>query len=155
MGKELPGENIEVILAEYDSLELGEVYDIAYKQEQRGNNGLALKIYEYAIARFGVTADDTPYERLMGSEIYTAIGRLYFMKEEYDRAEVSLCKAAGLDAGNFETWYWTGEVCYAKGFIRNAQTIFALVVEKSMDKLLIEKAQKRLDQLAKERISFN
>lgn len=147
MTKQLPGEDLEIILEEYDVLLLGDVYDIAGKQEKRGNTGLALKIYDYCATRFDVQLNDSPYERIMGSDIYTALGRLYFLKEVYDKAEVALCKAAELNAGNFEAWYWTAEVCVAKGFVQNAKTLFALVAEKSPDDTLIERSKKRLEEI--------
>lgn len=147
MVKKLPGENLEIILEEYDVLALGDVYDIAVKQENRGNSGLALKLYEYCIKRFAVGVQDAPYERAMGSDMYTALGHLYFLKEVYDKAEVALCKAAELNASNFEAWYWTAEVCVAKGFVQNAKTLFVLVAEKSPDEILIERAKKRLEEI--------
>ncbi len=146
MTKQLPGEDLEIILAEYDILLLGDVYDIAVKQEKSGNTGLALKIYDYCATRFDVQLNDTPYERIMGSDIYTALGRLYFLKEGYDTAEVALCKAAELNASNFEAGYWTAEICVTKGFFQNALTIFALVAEKTSDeKLRLKAIQRKMD----------
>ena len=147
MVKHLPGEEIELVLAEYDKQPLADVYDTANKQEQRGNTGLALKLYEYALERFEPTPKDPPYERAMGSEMYTAVGRLRFLKEEYVRAEVALCKASELNSGNMEAWYWTGEVCYANGFVPNAKTLLSMVLEKSSDIRLHDKARKRLAEM--------
>ncbi len=153
MSKKLPGEDLELILAEYDSLLLGDVYDIAVKQEERGNSGLALKIYEYAVKRFKVSCNDTTYERYMGAVMYTALGKLYFFKEEYDTAEVALYKAGELNAGNLEAFYWEAEICAAKGFIDNAKTLFRLVLEKSNNSTLIAQTQRRLNDFEKKVIN--
>ena len=149
MPKKLQGEEIDLILSEYDGLKLGDVFDVAQKQEQRGNSGLALKIYEYAVDRFGVMKSDGPYERAMGSIMYTAMGKLYMQKEDFAQAEAALGKAAEHNSANHEALYWEGEICARKGFIQNAMAIFSQLAEQEIDVQVKRMAEERLEDLTK------
>lgn len=147
MAIKLPGEDIEIILSLFANKPLGDVYDIAVKQETCGNTGLALKIYEYVADRFGVLPSDTVYERSMGAIIYTAIGKLYFLKDDYQKAESALDYASKLGATPIEAFYWKGELFYAKGDVDNANSLFMYVAENSTELWMISNSLKRLNEI--------
>ena len=105
-----------------------------------------MKIYEYVADRFGVLPSDTVYERSIGAIIYTTIGKLYFLKDDYQKAEFSLESACKLGVTPLETFYWKGELFYAKGNVDNAMPLFKYVAENSTEIWLISNSLKRLNE---------
>ena len=115
MSEQLPGEDLEVILKEFDFMPLGDVYDTAVKLEKRGVPGLALKVFEYVIGRYGPAPTDDPFDRMMGSIIYTHIAKLNLMKGDYEGSSSALIKALKLNPSNVESRFYAGELLLARG----------------------------------------
>ena len=147
MARQLPGEELEIVVSQWDREPLGDVYDIGVKLERRGVEGLALKVFEYVIFRYDPVPSDHPYDRVMGSDIYTRIGRLSLMREDYESASSALMKAIKLNPGDMEPRFYVGELLLAKGRVDAAMACFFRVASRTSDIDLANRSLERINQI--------
>jgi len=147
MPEQLPGEDLEMVLAEFDRRALGDVYDTAVKLEERGVPGLALKVFEYVIDRYGPEPTDAPFDRMMGSIIYTHIGKLNLMKGDYERSSSALVKAIRLDPRNTESRFYAGELLLARGNHDAALACYIRILNSGSTTDLMNQSMERVNQI--------
>lgn len=147
MSQRLPGEELELVLSEYDRYELGDLYDSAVRLERRGVTGLALKIFNYVIERYGPEPSDDPFDRMMGSIIYTRIARASLLKGDHRRTLSALVNAIRLDPCNCEARYYTGELLLERGNREAALACFLRISRLAADVEIINKSNARICQI--------